>query len=195
MPDSTQDRTEAATPRRRKEARRRGQIGKSADLTGAVVLLGAMIGLYVLGQRVLERLLMVTRGCLGASGEAMTDVSRTVPTLAAAFHETAAMVLPIMLIVLVLALITSFAQVGLLFTLKPVQPSLGKLNPIAGLKRMFNGRAFVQLLMGMAKVSLLSLVAYWTLKGRLHVLAKASAMDHLPMLAGAAEMIFVLGIR
>ncbi|UCD28314.1 MAG: EscU/YscU/HrcU family type III secretion system export apparatus switch protein [Planctomycetota bacterium] len=195
MPDTSQDRTEQPTPRRRREARQRGQIGKSADLTGSVVLLGGVIALYVFGQKILERLLLVTRGCFGGSTEVMTDAHQAVPTLSAAFNETVAMVLPVMLMVLVLALVTSFAQVGTLFTSKPVRPSLARLNPFTGLKRIFSGRSLVQLLMGIVKLSLLSLIAYWTLSSRAEVLAKASTMHHLPMLAVMAEVVFVLGLR
>jgi len=195
MPDSAQDKTEAPTPRRREEARNRGQIGKSTDLAGAVVLLGGMIVLYVMGQKILERLLVVTKGCLGANPLSMTDPGQAVPTLAAAFQEVAAMCLPMMLTVLVLALVTAFAQVGVLFTFKPIIPSWSKLSPINGVKRMFNARAFVQLLMGIAKMALLTAVAYWTLKGRVDVLAQAATLSHLSIVAVAADILFTLGIR
>ncbi|MHC4443954.1 MAG: EscU/YscU/HrcU family type III secretion system export apparatus switch protein [Planctomycetota bacterium] len=195
MSDSNQDRTEAPTPRRRKEARERGQIPKSTDLTGGIVLLGAMMVLYFLGQGILERLVMVTRGCLGAWPGNMTDVNQTVPVLASAFHQTAAMVLSVMLMVLVLALVASFVQVGPLFTLKPIKPSLARIHPGNGLKRMFDARCLVHLLMVSAKLLLLCLVAYWTLHSRIDLLARTPGMHPLPMLAVVAEMVFILGIR
>jgi len=195
MPDSNQDRTEAPTPRRRLEARQDGLVAKSNDLIGAVVLMGAMICLYVFGQRILEGLLTVTRGCLSGSLGVELDPGRTVPLLAATFNETVAVVLPVMLVVLVSALAGSFIQVGALFTTKPIKPSPHRLNPILGLKRMFGPQAFVHLLMSLAKIILLSLVAWLTLRSRIHLLAQAPAM-HLPaILAAIAEFVFVLGIR
>ncbi len=195
MPDTAQDKTEPPTARRREEARQQGQVGKSSDLSAAVVLLGALMLLHWTGRGMLARLLEMTRFCLGGTGTALGDAGLMLPTLTSAMQALAAIVLPVMLLVLVLALVTSFAQVGFLFTLKPITPSLNKLNPIGGLKRMFGGRAFVMLLMGLAKMSLLVLVAYWTMKSRLHVLAHASGLPHLSMVGVAAELFYTLGLR
>ena len=195
MPDSAQDRTEPPTARRRSEARQRGQVGKSSDLSAAVVLLGALLLLHWTGQGILGRLVAMTRYCLGENGWDFTNARQMTPMLASMLREMAAIVLPVMLVVLVLALVTSFMQVGFLLTLKPITPSLDKLNPISGLKRMFGGRAFVQLLMGIAKMSLLTAVAWWTLKSRLHVFVQASALEHLAVEAVAAEVFYTLGLR
>ncbi len=194
MPDTAQDKTEAPTPRRRTEARRRGQIGRSSDLPAAVVLLGALILLHMSGRHILGRLIEVTRFCLGEMGASVHSDSMTA-ALGKVVGEMAVILLPLMVVVFVLALTTSFAQVGVLFTFTPMKPSLDKLNPINGLKRMFSGRSFVHLVMGIAKMSLLGLVAYATLRGRVSMLARTSGLDPAPMVAVAAELVFTLGIR
>ncbi len=195
MADSAQEKTEAPTPRRRQEARRRGQVGKSSDLSAAVVLLGALLLLHWTGGGILDRLVMMTRACLGDTGSEITDPGQVTIVLASAFRLLAEMVLPIMLLVLVLALVTSFAQVGFLLTLQPLTPSFSKINPLSGLQRMFSGRAFVQLLMGVAKMSLLVVVAYWTMSSRMRVFTGASALDHLSVIAVAADVFYTLGLR
>lgn len=195
MPDSAQDRTEAPTPRRREEARNRGQIARSTDLSAAVVLLGALVLLHTSGRQILGRLIEVTRFCLGDSGPSSVSPSGLTLTLASALRECAGMVLPLMLVVFVLALVTAFAQVGVLFTFTPLKPSLDKLNPITGLTRMFSGRSFVHLLMGIAKTALLAGVTYLTVKGRAGALLHASGLDHLALVALASDMVFTLGIR
>ena len=156
MPDSAQEKTEAPSPRRLEEARKRGQIGKSSDLAGAVILLGMLVLLYATGQKTLGRLLVVMQRCLGASGDEMVDPGYMKIAIGGAFHEAAGIVLPLMLVITVLALVAMFAQVGVVFTFEPLKPSLNKINPISGLKRMFGSRAFVQLALGICKAVLLS---------------------------------------
>ncbi|GMU20972.1 MAG: flagellar biosynthetic protein FlhB [Phycisphaerae bacterium] len=195
MADTGQDKTEAPTPRRRNEARSRGQIGKSSDLTAAVVLLGALLILNWTGRDMLTQLVELTRRCLGDTGPDALDPGALALTAAGMFRRLTGMVLPIMLGATALALVASFLQVGFVFTLVPLTPSLDKLNPVNGLNRMFNTRAVVHLMMGLAKMSLLALVAWWTLHGRMDVLAHASALPHLSIVAVASELAFTLGLR
>ncbi len=195
MPDTAQERTETPTPRRRAEARQRGQVGRSSDLTAAVILLGTLLLLYATGRQLLARLVEVTRYCLGQPGGVMTDADQMTVAFAHVARAAAAMVLPTMLLALVLALLASFLQIGPLFTFMPLQPSLDKLNPINGLKRMFSARAFVQLVMGVGKMSILTLVAYSTIKGQLPVLATAAGMDYVTLAGLGGDLMFTLGIR
>jgi flagellar biosynthetic protein FlhB len=195
MPDSVQERTEAPTPRRREESRNRGQVVRSSDLTAAVTLLGAMLLLHWTGRNLLGRLLQVTRTCLDAGDAQSVDPAAMAGMLTTSFHGLAGIVLPMMLVVLVLALVASFAQVGVLFTLTPLTPSLDRLNPVNGLSRMFNGRAVVHLLMGLAKTGVLGVVAWWTLRTRVDVLVQVSALPHLAVVAVAAELAYTLGLR
>lgn len=195
MPQTDQEKTEVPTPRRRQEARQGGQIGKSSDLSAAVVLLGALVLLRYAGGDMFRKLLTATAACLGGDGVEMADPDQMLMIFGRTARLVAGVVLPVMLLVVVLALLASFVQVGFLFTLKPMTPSLGKLNPINGLKRMFSARSFVTLLMGIGKMSLLAAVACWTLRGRVEVFALASSMHHLTITGMAAELIYIVGLR
>jgi len=195
MADTAQDKTEPATPRRREEARKRGQVAKSSDLTAAVVLMGGVLMLYLMRDSILAQMVGLVRFCLGGEPAAATDPEQMVPALVISFRSMAGVALPVMLLVTVLALVAAFGQVGVLFTLKPLTPSLEKLNPISGLKRMFSSKAVVQLLMGLAKMSVLTAVAYFTLKGRLDELAHASLLSHVSIGQITVEFLFTLGIR
>jgi len=195
MADTAQDRTEPATPRRREEARNRGQVAKSSDLTASVVLLGGVLMLYLMRESIIGQMVGLVRYCLGEDPTTVGDMNAMVPTLVISFRSMAGVALPFMLLVTVLALVASFGQVGVLFTLKPLAPSLAKLNPISGLQRMFSSRSAVQLVMGLAKMSVLAAVAYYTLKGRLAALASASLLSHLSIAQITVEFLFTLGIR
>lgn len=195
MADSAQERTEPATPRRREEARNRGQVAKSNDLTAAVVLFGTMVALYVVHEQFITQMVQIVQFCLGDLSGASVDAGAMVPTMKAVFNKAAFLVLPVIAIVLVLALASAIGQVGLLFTFKPITPSLDKLNPLNGLKRIFSSRSVVTLVMGLAKMSLLGLVAYWTLASRIQGLAFATELPYLALVQISIDFIFTLALR
>jgi len=154
-----------------------------------------MILLDVTHESMIRKLQAVLAYCLGASGTEATDPERMLPTLLWVGRVCAGILLPVMLTVTILALASTVAQVGLLFTVRPITPSLDKLNPINGLKRMFSARSAVQLLMGVAKMLVLSAVAYWTLKGRLARLAGVSLLPHQAVAEVTVDFLLTLGIR
>lgn len=195
MPESTLDRTEPASPRKREEARSEGQVSRSADLTAAVVLLGSLLLLDFTGERVMSGFLEVTRRCLGQSKPGELDPSRLMPTLLGVFREGAAVILPFMLGLAVLALLACLGQVGILLTFKPLRPKLDKLDPINGFKRMFSARSAVHLVLGLAKMALLSMLAWSTVRNRVDVLAQIPTMPFMAIVGLTCELVFTLGLR
>jgi flagellar biosynthesis protein FlhB len=194
MPDSAQEKTETPTPRRREEAREQGQVAKSQDLSAALILFGGLLLLYFTGQQMFSRLIAITRSCLNP-GEELINTGNMGTAIMTVMREVLFILLPLLILVLVLAILGSLLQVGFLFTFKPMQPSLDKINPLSGLKRMFSGKSFMQLVMGIAKMGTLSLVAYITIRGRLDALVFAPSLGHLAFLAFAAHLCFDLGMR
>lgn len=194
-PDSAQDRTEAPTPRRREEARERGQVARSADLSAAVILLGGLLLMHWWGEGIFGRLLAVMRMYLGEDGTATVDPRQLGTVAQSVLLETSRLLLPFLLALMVMAVVTNYLQVGWLITFKPITPSLDRLNPLTGLGRMFNARAFVHLVMGVLKMAVLVVVTWWTLSGRIGLLASASGMSHLTVAAVAADLLFTLGLR
>lgn len=195
MPDSAQERTEAPTPRRREEARESGRIARSHDLNAAVALLGGLLMLHWWGDDMLGRLLTLTRNCLGEDGIAAMNPHELGPAFREIFLNGGRLVLPLLVGIVVVTIVIGYLQVGWLITFKPLMPSFERLNPLAGIARMFSGRSMAHLVMGVLKMAVLSLVTYWTLKGRIDVLAHASGMSHLAMVAVAMDLIFTLGLR
>jgi len=195
MPDTAQERTEAPTPRRREEARAGGQIAKSADLSAAVILLGGLLFLHWWGEGILGKLLAITRRYLGEDRGQAVEAWQLGTLARLLLVETGRIMLPFLGVLVGTALVIGYLQVGWLITLKPLKPSLDRLNPLSGIARMFSARAFVHLVMGFMKMTVLALVTYWTLSGRVGVLANMSGMSHLSVAAAAADLLFTLGLR
>jgi flagellar biosynthetic protein FlhB len=195
MPGDAGEKTEAPTPRRREEARENGQIAQSPDLQAAVVLLGAMIAIDVLGGRMLKDLLEGIGYFLGRSEPIPLTAGQVQGLGIAALRLVAKVSLPVMVVAMLLGIVVGLAQVGWLFTVKPLQPRLDKLNPIAGAGRLFSARGLVRLAMSVAKMLIVGAVAYATIKSRLSQIVLAMNLDHWTLLGHAAGLVFTLAIR
>ncbi len=194
MPDSAQEKTEAPTPRRREEARESGQVARSTDLNAAIILLGGLLFLHWWGAGMFGKMLILMRNYLGPENTSV-DARHMGALARSLLLDCGRTVLPFLICVVVIALIVGFAQVGWLLTFKPLMPSLDRLNPISGITRMFNARAFVHLVMGVLKMIVLAWTAWWTLSSRINILAHASGMSHLSMIALSIDMLFTMALR
>lgn len=195
MPDSAQERTEAPTPRRREEARKSGQVARSTDLSAALVLLGGLLMLDWFGRRMFGNIMIAMRTCLEDDEPAMTDPEMLLPLMAKIFRLLIGIAGPFLLALFVVALLSCFFQVGYLLTFQAIKPSLQRLNPLSGIKRMFNARSVVQLIMGVLKLSLVGAVAYMTLNGRLDLFATSANLSALALVGVGSELFFTVSIR
>jgi len=159
----TSPKTEKPTPRRKREARREGQIAKSQDLYGWVAVLGATFIVPPLLGAMAERL----REGIGGVREVMLRPEPSVMTEVAGSLVTSVFVLlgAFLLVTAALSLVVTLAQVGFVLSAKPVKPQLKRLDPIAGFKRLFSVRTAWQAATGVAKMVAVGLVAIPMLSG------------------------------
>ncbi len=155
------EKTEKATPKKRRDARDKGQVFKSADLTTAFSLLVVFGALSVFGVRLADGLktLMISF----FSGDSMRDSMDIVaikPVFGSVIIQTASLLLPVLAAALLAGLVLNFLQVGFLFSSKAASPKLSHLNLMEGLKRMFSKRTFVELFKAIIKLAVLGVVAY-----------------------------------
>ncbi|HUU83362.1 MAG TPA: flagellar biosynthesis protein FlhB [Phycisphaerae bacterium] len=192
MAEDKDAKTEPPTQRRRTEARNNGQVAHSQDLAAAVLLVGSLVILRFIGADIWNRLLSVYRAALAADGA--SDRDQLIPLAAASAVETFRMVGPFMGLMVVLTLIALYAQVGLLWTLKPLTPNIKKLNPITGFGRIFSARSVVQLVQNIAKLTVVLAVVYLVVKGQLDEIVFALSLDFVAIMGLAAHLAFRLGI-
>ncbi|MDI6870367.1 MAG: flagellar biosynthesis protein FlhB [Bacillota bacterium] len=154
------ERTEPATPKRREEARKKGQVPRSHELVTAGVLASVFFLLHQAGPGLLDRLATY----VAASLEAAAVGEVTDGQVMAWYFQTAVFFLttvaPLFLVALGTGLILNYMQVGFLFTAAPLVPDLNKLNPGRGLQRLFSRHALVELAKSLAKVVLIAWAAY-----------------------------------
>ena len=163
------ERTEPASPKRKREARERGQVARSEELTSGVQLLAGAAVLEWLGPPAFERLAELTARVL------RTAPARPLPASLAlrAGLETGAMaVLPGLAVLAAVGATVALAQVGPSVSFRAIEPKLEKLDPIAGLRRLLSTRSLYGLAKNVGKL----LVVGWILWGVL--------VDLLPQIAG-----------
>jgi flagellar biosynthetic protein FlhB len=157
------DKTEKATPKRRKEARKEGQVGRSQDLGGAVVLITGILMLGVTGPSIAQRLAGAVSDSLQA-GAAHDVTASTVGNLFMNTGRTAAMCLwPVVAACALMGVLVSGAQTGFRVTPKAAKPKLTKVNPLKGAKRIFGKDAIFETGKNIAKVAVVAGIAMWSL--------------------------------
>ncbi len=170
-----QEPTEEATPRRREEARQRGQVFKSMELITSLSLLGTYGVLRMLGPYMGARVLHYARILWEEGARQDWSEAGVRVLLLNAVLLVAIVVAPVALGAMVVGLVANYLQVGFLFTLEPLVPSFDRVNPFSGIKRVFSRRALVELAKSLAKIGLIGYIAYKTV---------ADDLDTFPMLLG-----------
>lgn len=154
------DKTEKATPKKLNEARKEGQVPRSREVTLAITLVTATFMLSIFGDdafTTFRKMIMVffshymttnlTEGALG-------NISKYV------LLNGGKVMLIFTLPLLVFGVVGNILQTGFMYTTKPLKPSLDKLNPIAGFKRIFSTRTLVQLLKDIVVILIVGFVGY-----------------------------------
>lgn len=188
MSDSESLRTEPATPRRREEARRRGQVAKSHDLASAVVVTGSTLALAAFGSAMVGGFVAALKVSLSGlhaaePGGLMAGLGST----AASFGWSA---MPLVACILGAGILAHLLQTGPMWSSEPLLPSAQRLDPAQGIARLFSARTFVRVLLGLLKAAALTAVLAWTLWSE-----RAGLLGEAPAGSAASRLAFVLGLR
>lgn len=155
------EKTEDATPRRREEARDKGQVAYSSELVVTAMLVAALGGVLALGGDVAGALGAVVESSIHALptlGTAELDAGDASMLLKGGLATVAPSALLITLPMLAVGLFAGFAQVGLHIASKAIEADLSKLDPVAGSKKIFAAKSWVRTLLGGLKVTLVAAV-------------------------------------
>ncbi len=183
------EKTEKATPRKKQDARKKGQVAKSADLSPAFAISGVFMVLFLFGSFMFEILIKMMREAFTTYSTWQVNQENLGVIVNSLVMEAAKILAPVFAMVLLVALAVNYMQVGVLFTTEPLMMKLEKLNPIAGAKRIFSMRTIVELFKSVLKISSGIFVAYtilWNAKDTLVLLSMTSIQTLLTFTAGQA---------
>lgn len=153
------EKTEKATPKKRQDSRKKGQVLKSQDVTTAVVLLFVFLFLFFAAGFMRDHFFVFfTHTFTEYIPIQSLDIDQTMIIYKDMVIQMAFILLPIMVVAVIAAIIGNLAQFGLLFTSETLKFDLKKIDPIKGLKRIFSIRALVELLKSLLKISFIGSV-------------------------------------
>ncbi|ADD02480.1 flagellar biosynthetic protein FlhB [Thermoanaerobacter mathranii subsp. mathranii str. A3] len=158
-----EEKTEPATPKRRQDARKKGQVFQSREITSALVIVAGFLALNILAIPSLEKMMALTKYLLYTYSGANDDVFNVVGIrnlFTYVLQQAISIIIPIILLIFVVSLVSTYLQVGFVFTTEPLAFKLERLNPVEGFKRIFSKRALVELAKSIAKVVVLFYIMY-----------------------------------
>jgi flagellar biosynthesis protein FlhB len=196
MSQSAGEKTEKATPKRRDEARKKGQVAKSMDVNGSVVLLFGLAMLALAGPAIFDRLrgsmrdgltLIATPSVVGPEGMAtlLGEVGKTV----------ALSVGPIAAIALAAGVGASVLQVRWKPHASIIKPDPKRLNPISGAKNLFGKRALFEAGKSITKVAVVGAVVAFALVPNIEEVAALVGLPPAALVMEAARLVLELGLR
>lgn len=189
MAEDLGDKTEAPSPRRRTEARDRGQVAKSPELSAGLDLVGAFVLILTMGTALTGGFAAILRALLDSrvsgSGINLQEVQHAAWWT---LGRVGVLTFPFFAVMFVIVLFAQVLQVGFHPTLEPLMPKLDRLNPIAGIGRLFATRNTVK-----AAISTLKLVVVLTMVVML-VRGEWSAISALAGLDVRPGLVAMLGI-
>ena len=157
---SMSDKTEEPTPKKKKDARKQGNIAKSAEVNKAMTFIAILVVIYMMSGSIISELQGFIVNIL--SGDfSMTMNDNTIKILMfKVMMSFMKIVLPISLIIMVFGILGSLIQTGLFFSMESLKPKFSKLNPLTGLKNMFSMKAIVNLIKSMVVICIMIYLGY-----------------------------------
>ncbi|PKK84414.1 MAG: flagellar biosynthesis protein FlhB [candidate division Zixibacteria bacterium HGW-Zixibacteria-1] len=165
--DSFQERNERATPRRRQKAREEGRVARSQELNSAVILCLGIVTLYLVGPLMVNQMKDYMGYIFTEAPNIRTDFDSLQALLASNIMTFFLMMGPLLIVLALIAYGINVLQVGILFTGKPLEPKLDKLNMTSGIKRLFSSRTLFQLVRDVAKLIVIGTVGYFSIKSQI----------------------------
>lgn len=189
-----QEKTEEATPHRLQEVRRKGQVARSNDLNTALVLLVCMVFIYLRRDNFYQGMAdMVGYFVMDAIHQQLT-ISTLMGMVAFLALKAGELLAPLLAVAILVGITANFMQVGFVFSLHPITPRLENLNPLKGLQRLLSRRSLVELLKGLFKVVVVTVVVWYLVKGQFDKLLMAVDIGFAGTLELLSGILFRVGM-
>jgi flagellar biosynthetic protein FlhB len=196
VPDQEREaRTEEPTPRRREEAREKGQIARSTDLTSAIVLLAGIVFVRFYGPVMIDDLKGLTMETLHWMGDPQGDGQEYYHQAWVVAWGMLKILAPISLFLMAMGLAANWVQFGFVWATEPLTPNLDKINPINGFRRIVSLRGAEMLVSSLLKVAAAMLVLWLRFRSDLGQMLLLPEMGLQPALAVIYSLLFRAGME
>lgn len=191
----SQEKTEEATPKRKADARNKGQVAKSVEINSAFIILAAFLALKLISPMIYHELSNYMRlifSTVARSDFTIVEAHVLFIDFAIVFLKAA---LPVMVVILIISLAANMLQVGFHFTLEPIMPKFEKLNPLTGFQRLFSKRSLVELVKSFIKIGVVGYFIYRFILKETMELPKLINLELIESLQLAGSLILELAFQ
>ncbi|MHC8321642.1 flagellar biosynthesis protein FlhB [Pseudomonas sp. GB2N2] len=198
--ESGQDKTEDPTDKRKKDSRDKGEIARSKELNTLATMLAGAGGLLIYGGGLAQDLLEIMRLNFSLPRDVLLDPGQMGQYLLHSGKIAILAAQPILLTLLLAAFLGPISLGGWLFSPQSMAPKFSRMNPAAGLKRMFSSTALIELLKALAKFLLILFVALSVLRSDIDDLLRIAhepleqAIIHSVQLVGWSTLWMACGL-
>lgn len=185
-----QEKTEEATPQRREDFRKQGQVAQTRELSSALALFGVALLIWLMGRIILEQSFEIYNYLYRSQWLETVKSGDIMPAIIYAFKKIFLITLPAYVILFALGVSSTVMQIGFLFSEEAMQPKFNKINPVEGFKRLFSLKSLVEGIKAIFKFSLVASVIYFVLRGEYQVLPKLMFFQPIEIFAYIGTLIF-----
>jgi flagellar biosynthetic protein FlhB len=162
--ESYQDKTEEATPRRREEAKKKGQVVKSREIPSVGVLMVGITVLFFLGASIFQQLSVLMVQLLKGIGTSSLHPSNVQDFNRDLVQRFLLILSPVLIALCAISVVSHIAQSGTVFSTELLKPNWSKISPFNGIRRVFSKQSLAELLKCVFKILIVGGVAYVTVK-------------------------------
>ncbi|MBR5089260.1 MAG: flagellar biosynthesis protein FlhB [Ruminiclostridium sp.] len=188
------DKTEKATPKKRRDAREKeGKVLQSKEIVTTVSILGTFCALAALSSYIFISLTkVVQKGITAVGNEFVNEFSSYTAVFLEVIKDCVMIVMPLCVIVAFIVVISVMAQTRGLFNMKPLKPKFSKLNPLNGIKNMFSAQAAVGILKGLIELAAIIAIVYGQIESRMVEITSLVDTEPIYAVAYIANTVFTI---
>lgn len=173
------EKTEKATPKKLRDARKKGQVAKSQDFPSAFTFATAIFGVIAAGSYLYKNLAAYIISTLKAVGTNIDLQNRAAGYLTEAINVIMICSFPIVIVVAIVGILANFLIIGPLFSFQAMKFDLKKLNPVEGIKQKFKLKVLVELIKSILKITGAAIIIFFIIK---HMLPEVILSVKLPII-------------
>lgn len=177
MAEQDTDRSEAATPHKLDDARKKGTVAKSNDFTVMAMLATLAVSMYAIAPEAMRQLLRMQQQVLARPSIGVWSVDAIAAWMAQLLLTMLAILGPLFLGLAVVAVVVNLFQTGPIFSAHPLVPDLSRINPAMGLKRLFSMRTLFESVKSVVKLVVLAVLGYMVVRDAVPGLMGLSMVD------------------
>ena len=185
------EKTELPTEKRKKEARGEGQFAKSMEINTAMLIIFSFFSIKIFIPYMYEKITELFKYIFSllSNTDEIFNASYMMNFIINISGKTLEILMPVVLICMIVGIVANVVQVGWHPTLKPLQPKLNRISPLAGFKRIFSMRSIMELFKSLMKLVLICAIIYISINSEIKLLPSYINMDIIQSTTKAGNVI------